>query len=292
MDVSALVDRILQTPPIAFGKSVLDTYGASAGGLLANGLAFSALFAAVPTTLLMLGIAGFVATDPDFQAELAARLAATFPPLADLFLDGLQAVSNGAGVSSIIGVIGVVWAISQFYGTLDTAFARIFHGVPERDMARRTLRGFLWVLLLGGIVIAAVIVAALASTLDALVPARVPIAHAIASIVTSPLTILALAVVVVALAYRVLPARAPSWRSILPPAVVVGVLLALLTYAFRLLVPVLVGSAAVVGSLAAGFIALAWLSFVFQGVLMGAAAVKVLEDRRLPDEPVAVMPAA
>jgi uncharacterized BrkB/YihY/UPF0761 family membrane protein len=150
-------------------------------------------------------------------------------------------------------------------------------------MARRTLRGFLWVLLLAGIVIAAVIVAALASTFDALVPARFPIAHAIAATVTSPLTILVLAVVVVALAYRALPVRTPSWRSILPPAVVVGIVLALLTYGFRLLVPVLVGSAAVVGSLAAGFIALAWLSFVFQGVLLGASAVKVLEDRRRHD---------
>jgi uncharacterized BrkB/YihY/UPF0761 family membrane protein len=109
--------------------------------------------------------------------------------------------------------------------------------------------------------------------------------------VTSPLTILVLGVVVVALAYRVLPVRAPSWRSILPPAIVVGIVLALLTFAFRLLVPVLVGSAAVVGSLAAGFIALAWLSFVFQGVLLGASAVKVLEDRRRHDQAVPATPA-
>ena len=35
---------------------VLDIYGHAAGGLLANGLAFSALFAAIPTTLLILGV--------------------------------------------------------------------------------------------------------------------------------------------------------------------------------------------------------------------------------------------
>ena len=280
MDAPAILGRILETPPVAFVRAVLDTYGAAAGGLLANGLAFSALFAAVPTTLLMLGIAGFVATDPGFQAELAARLAATFPPLAELFDDALQAVSNGAGVSSILGFVGLVWAVSQFYGTLDAAFARIFHSTPARGVAGRTLRGFLWVLLLVGIVLAAVIVATLSATLDALVPTRVPIARTIAVVVTSPITILVLAVVVVAIAYRVLPVRTPSWRSIIPPAVIVGVLLALLTHVFRLLVPILVGSAAVVGSLAAGFIALAWLSFVFQGVLIGASAVKVLENRR------------
>ena len=35
---------------------VLDIYGHAAGGLLANGLSFSALFAAIPTTLLVLGV--------------------------------------------------------------------------------------------------------------------------------------------------------------------------------------------------------------------------------------------
>ena len=47
---------------------VLDIYGRAAGGLLANGLAFSALFAAIPTTLLVLGLAGWVAAgDPAVQ---------------------------------------------------------------------------------------------------------------------------------------------------------------------------------------------------------------------------------
>ena len=39
---------------------VLDIYGHAAGGLLANGLSFSALFAAIPTTLLVLGVAGWI----------------------------------------------------------------------------------------------------------------------------------------------------------------------------------------------------------------------------------------
>ena len=36
---------------------ILDIYGHAAGGLLANGLAFSALFASIPTALLVLGSA-------------------------------------------------------------------------------------------------------------------------------------------------------------------------------------------------------------------------------------------
>jgi YihY family inner membrane protein len=279
MDPRAIASRVLVSRPAVFGKSVLDVYGAAAGGLLANGLAYAALFAALPTTLLMLGIAGFVTSDPAFEQELAARLATAFPPLRELIDDALRAVSSGAGVSSILGFIGLVWAVSQFYGTLDTAFARIFSGAPERGFAGRTLRGFLWVLALVGLVVGALVVTTLASSIDALLPGRVPNARTIADVTTSPLATLLLAMVVVGVGYRVLPVRAPRWRSLIGPAIIVGMAITLLTQAFGLLVPVLVRAASVAGSVAVAFIALAWLSFVFQAVLLGAAWVKVSEDR-------------
>ena len=47
----ALLGRFLDRPQVARIRAVLDIYGAAAGGLLANGLAFSALFASIPTTL-------------------------------------------------------------------------------------------------------------------------------------------------------------------------------------------------------------------------------------------------
>ena len=45
-----------------------------------------------------------------------------------------------------------------------------------------------------------------------------------------------------------------------------------------LLVPRLVGVAALAGSLASAFIALAWLSFTFQALLYGAAWVRVRDE--------------
>jgi YihY family inner membrane protein len=275
VDLPPAIGRLLEHPRIVFARAVIDGYGAAAGGLLANGLAFAALFAALPMLLLVLGITGFVARDPAYQRELVAQLAIAFPPLRELLDDVLVAIADGAGASSVVGVVGLVWAVSQFYATLDTAFARIFSSVPERDMAVRTLRGFAWVLLLVGVVVSAVVLASAASLLDAALPSRLPIASTVARVLRSPPAILGLAVLVVAVAYRVLPPRAPSWRTILFPAVVVGFAITLLTQAFGLLSPVLVRSAALVGSLAAAFIALAWLSFTFQALLLGASWVRV-----------------
>jgi YihY family inner membrane protein len=277
VDVRSIANRVLALPLVRFVLAVLDTYGKAPGGILANGLAFAALFSALPTTLLLLGIAGLVASDQAFQAKLAAALGQAFPPLADLFEDALAAGSQGAGVASIIGLIGVLWGVSQFYATLDLAFSRIFSDTPERDFARRTLRGFVWVLLLIGAVLVVIIIAGLSSLIDTLLPDQFNAMRPVRTVLTSPLTVLVIGVVAVAIAYRVLPPKAPRWRSILPAAILVGIAITLLTQLFTFLVPFLVGAAAIAGSLASAFIALAWLSFSFQALLYGASWVRVAE---------------
>ena len=188
-------------------------------------------------------------------------------------------MSQGAGIASIIGLLGLLWGVSQFYSTLDLAFSRIFSDAPERDFARRTLRGFVWVLLLIGAVLVVIILAGLSSFLDTLLPDRLDAMRPVRTLVTSPLTILVFGVVAVTIAYRVLPPKAPRWRSILPPAILVGIAITLLTQLFTALVPFLVGAAAIAGSLASAFVALAWLSFSFQALLYGASWVRVAELR-------------
>ncbi len=288
MDARALVARVIgrvaEHRAVARLRAVLDVYGASAGGLLANGLAYAALFAALPTTLLMLGITGFVARDPAYQQALIDQLGTAFPPMRELLDDALVAVSEGAGLSSLLGAIGLIWAVNQFYGTLDTAFARIFSATPERNLAHRTLLGFAFVLLLVGVVVLGVGLTWFVALLDTVLPSGIPTAGALADLLTSPLGMLVGATAVLAVAYRVVPPRAPRWTAIALPTVVVAVALTLLTQAFGLLAPLLVRSAAFAGSLAAAFVALAWLSFSFQAVLLGAAWVRVL-DPVVPRDP-------
>ena len=99
---------------------------ARAGGLLANGLAFAALFATFPLVLLILGIAGLVVVDPEAQQRLADALKASSRrwPTSSTRRDG-RARAN-ATAASVLGFVGVIWAVSQLYVTLDVAFSRIF----------------------------------------------------------------------------------------------------------------------------------------------------------------------
>lgn len=261
--------------------AVLDTYGRAPGGLLANGLAFATLFAAIPTLLLALGLAGWLAGDAAAVQQLTDALVEAFPPLADLIESSAAAFSSGAAVTGLIGLIGVVWTVSQLYVTLDVAFARIFSSTPQRDVVGRTARGLIWVAILAATIIGLFLVASVASALDRLLPGSFPMAGQVLRLTDSQVFLLAGTIATAAILYRVMPPSPPRLRSLAPPAVTAGFAMWFLTQAFTFLVPRLVGVAALAGSLATAFIALAWLSFVFQALLYGAAWVKVREDERI-----------
>ena len=279
MDALAIFGRFLDRPQVALVRRILDVYGRAAGGLLANGLAFTALFAAIPATLLVLGIGGWIAAgNPAARERLANALIEAFPPLTDLINGAVAAMTEGAAVTSLIGLVGVIWTVSQFYGALDVAFARIFAEAEERDVVHRTARGLLVVVLIGGAIVTFVVLVSVATLLDALIPTDLPVASILVAVLRSILFLTVLAILLVLATYRTLPAKAPRWRSAVVPSILVGIAVVLLSQVFTVLVPRLVGVAALAGSLASAFIALAWLSFTFQALLYGAAWVRVRDE--------------
>ena len=54
MNLRSIAERVLALPLVRYVLAVLDTYGKAPGGILANGLAFAALFSALPTTVCLL----------------------------------------------------------------------------------------------------------------------------------------------------------------------------------------------------------------------------------------------
>ena len=287
--VERLIDRVMRLPIAKLVLSIFDRYNGAGGGLLANGLAFATLFAAVPTVLLALGLTGFLIDDPTYQARLLEVLSDAFPPLEPLFDELLNAVTSGSGITSLVGVLGLIWAISQFYATLDFAMARLFPGVVERDIVRRTLRG-----IRRG--------RHPARRRPGLDPPRlgdVGAGHAHPRGVPEGVGDPRHPDVAAGVPRR---SRSPSWRSpigccrpgdrpsvdVAVPAIVAGIAVSLLTQVFTFLAPRLVGATAFVGSLAAAFVALAWLSFSFQAILLGAAWVAIRMSSRTVSLPLTV----
>jgi YihY family inner membrane protein len=278
MDPSKILERVLDRPRVAELRTVLDVYGHAPGGLLANGLAFAALFAAFPVALVTLGVAGWLVDDPAVQAQLAQAISALFPPLQELVNQALLALSDGAAITSIVGFVGLLWTVSQFYVTLDIAFARVFADRLERNVFRRTARGFAVVAGLVGIVVALFVGGSLAAAAEAFLPASTTALTGLSRVLSSLPVVTILGVLAVGIVYRVVPSRAPSWSAVWLPAILAGVAIVLLSQLFLFLAPRLISAALIAGSLATAFVALAWLSFTFQVLLLGASWVRVRDD--------------
>ncbi|HEY7589679.1 MAG TPA: YihY/virulence factor BrkB family protein [Candidatus Limnocylindrales bacterium] len=271
----AVANRVLRLGPVATARRIFDVYGEAGGGLLAGGLTYSALFALLPALLLLTGVLGLVVDDPDRRRAIVEGLGETLPPLRGILDASLEQITAGAAGAGTLGLLGLAWGASRFYGSLDDAMGRIFVRAPKRGLVARTLRGIVSVVLLVAVFLGSLILTGIASFLAAETAARFgDSARGFWQLFTPALTAL-LFVVAAALIYRLVPALRVPWRAIVLPALVAGIALAALTQLFSYVAPRLIGAAAVYGTFVAIFAAMIWLATGFQILLLGAAWVRV-----------------
>lgn len=269
-----LVGRLLDWTPVATARRVMEVYDEAGGALLAGGLTYSALFALLPSLLLVTGILGLVVDDPARRRAILESIGESLPPLRDFLDASMGAITSGAVGFGALGLLGLAWGASRFYGSLDDAFTRIFRDARRRSVIARTIRGLLSVILLVATFLVTLALTGIASLLIEQAGQR---ASGVATLwqVGSPILAALVFVAATFLVYRLVPARTPVWRTALPPAVMVGAAMALLTQLFSYVAPRLIGSAAVYGAFVAIFAAMVWLSLGFQLLLVGAAWVRV-----------------
>lgn len=261
--------RILGLGPIRTIRAVVATYGSAGGSLLGAGLAFGAIFALVPITLLVVGLSGFVVADPAVRAGAVREIAARVPALEEVFTLALEQVAAGAAGLSALALVGLLWTASQFYGQLDGAFSVIFRNAPQRGLLQRTLRGLV-TLAVATVAFSALVLASLAATTD--LPGLATLEPLVK--VGSPVVSLVAVVGIVLIVYRYVPNRHVPWGIAGLPAVVAGVAEAALSTLFVALAPHL-ASPRLFGPFVTVFATLAWLSWSFQALLLGAAWVRV-----------------
>lgn len=271
--VDALVGRVAgnrRVRPVLAVISVANDTGAT---LFAAALAFGTMFAFIPLVLLVSGVIGWLIDDPARRASLLGQLVGYVPPLADFFRSSLEGVVAGRGALSIIGLIGLLWGSSAFYGVLDEVMRRIFSGGGARNELSRRIRGFATIVILLLVSVGTISLGGLWAVLDQLVGDLFIWRYA------GPLISLGVMVLVVLAVYLVVPTAPPSLRAAFWPSVLTGIGIGLLTNLFSLLAPLLIGGIAGFGVIATIFGALVWLNLSYQILLWGAAWARVRRDR-------------
>ncbi len=272
--IQSRVDRFLARPRIVTARCVLEGFGTAGGGLLAGGLTYAALFALLPALLLLTSVLGLLVEDPERQRAIVESLGQSLPPLRGIVDATLERIAQGATISGTVGLIGLAWGASRFYGSLDDAFARIFTNVPPRNIIEQMVRGVVSVVLLVSMFIVGLALTGIASFLAEQTTARFGGSTATFWSVVTPLMTLVVFVAGMGAIYRLVPPRHVPWRVLILPAVLVGIGLTLVTQLFSYVAPRLILNAAVYGTFVAIFAAMIWLSTGFQLMLLGAAWIR------------------
>jgi membrane protein len=259
-------------------RRILDRYGAAGGGLLAGGLAYAALFAIVPGVVLLAGVAGLVYADPAAREEAVAVLAGVLPPLRDVVEAVLAEVSRSAAPISIIGAVALVWGTSRFVVSFEDAIGRVMGGDRRRGIVAQNLGALVAVVLMIAAIPASAVLSGIADFLEA--GAAGGVFAAVGAVLSFALQALPIVATIGAmiLVYRIVPRPAPAWRATVFPGLTIGIVLTVIARAFVFLAPRLIGTAALIGTLATVFAALAWLALSFQAILVGAAWVRDRDD--------------
>lgn len=254
------------------GVSAVVTAANDAGApLFAAALAFSTMFATVPLLLLFSGVLGWLIEDPVARARLLADLVDRVPPLADVLADSLEGVVRTRATLSLVGLIGLIWAASNLYGSVDEVMRRLVPGGRARGFVERRVRGILAIVIIVALVVGAISLSSVWVIFGGTVTELA---------IAGPLLTVGIMVVLVLVVYLFVPTEPPSVRASLPPAIAAGVGIGLLTLLFTVLAPVLIGGLAGFGVIATIFGAFVWLNYCYQMLLYGAAWARIRRDRQ------------
>ena len=269
-----LTRRVTANRYVAFVLAIMGIANDAGATLFAAALAFGTMFAVIPLVLLLSGVIGWLVDDPVQRQALLDQLVGVFPPLAEVFASSLDGAVEQRGALSIVGVVGLLWGASAYYGGLDDVMRRLFSGGGVRNEFSRRVRGAVTIVVLIALIAGTVSLSGVWALLDQSVGGLFFWRY------LAPAIALAVMMLVVLAVYCLVPTAPPSLRAALPPAIAAGLSIGILTNLFSLLAPVLIGGLSGFGVIAAVFGALVWLNLSYQILLYGAAWALVRRDRQ------------
>ena len=277
--IGRLFGWILDLPPIRRPRAVFAVYNQAGGSLLAEGLAYSALFAGLTGLLLAVGLFGYLVPAESDRQRILDGFSGQLAFLAPVARNGLNSVAAHASAFSIVGLVGLAWGASHFYGALDEGIARVFARTPARGAFDRLLRGFVsLVLLVGGLVSGIAFSAVQALVRNGIDQGPGGDTGRILSVAVFTLITAVVIVFAVGLLYRVVPNTNVPLSVLRLPALIAGLLLTGLSELLVFVAPLLTGALSVFGGVAVLFATLAWLHLAFQVLLLGASWTRLRLD--------------
>jgi membrane protein len=222
--------RLMQTVPGRVIQKFLEDQAPNWAALIA----WNALFAMFPIVIFAASLLGFAlrlfgqANDKVYSTIFTA-----IPGDPGPLIDAVSSVKSQSGVLFIVGLVGLLWGGSALFGTIEQAFAVIYHSKP-RDFIQQRLIAF-------GMVFLFTILVGIAVATSALLPALKHIPNipeflysGVAAFILQVLVGITAGFLLFGSMYYVIPNRKQQFRKVIPGAMVAAVLFELITLLFPL----------------------------------------------------------
>jgi YihY family inner membrane protein len=212
-----------------------------------------------PMMLGALSLLGLAIRDPGTEARFTTLVLQVFPASAQPEIQGaLKGIKDSWSWLGVISLAGLVWSASSIFSTMEFALTQIF-GTRQRDMLRQRLMGLVMMLVL----VAAVVLTVVINAAAAFVPFN---GASVVSFFAGAFVMVALLVAL----YRFVPNRTFRVHEVLPGALLSGVLIEALSFAFPLYARIAGGFNTYGAQFALFFLLATWFYLLSQLVLLGA----------------------
>jgi YihY family inner membrane protein len=255
-------------------------YDANLTGMAAM-VAYNMLLGVIPVALLGLFVAGQVLSSHAVEHSVLIDLQEVFPGTAEHTLDSLlDEVRNSTTGTGVLALIASIWLGASFWGSLDTAFGRIYGGESRSWLRqKRFALSMLIVVLL--FMVATVAVPTAQSILRAGV-AELPfdLSH-VALVVYAGSLALSLGILFACLViiYTRVPPRRMPWRAVWPGALGATAAIGVVDFAFPIYLNNISTIAQFGTTIVFILIMLGWF-YVLALIILGGGIVNALREQR------------
>jgi membrane protein len=242
-------------------------FSAEGSAFNSQAIAFTALFALVPLTLVAVAGLSFLYGTDEGVTEAHKVIQLYAPQLQELLAKNLDDVVRYRTLSGILGLLGLIWSGKGLFQALTYAL--------NRSLGITRYRHIIWDVAIALVLVpAAGVVLIVATVLPVVITLIVQFARLeslrwapqIASYAASALLVF----VVSALLYAYLPNRKPKWSAVIPGAIVTAFGYSIAQIGFAVYTTYAATSFAIYGGLSTLFVLLLWLDIIGAVFLFGA----------------------
>jgi YihY family inner membrane protein len=270
------IDTAQQNHPVpAFAFGVVKKYGDDNGGSLAALLTYYGFLSVFPLLLVTVTVLGLIAgSHPALEQHILRSALSEFPVIGDKLGDNITALHRDSPVGLTVGLLGLVWGATGVCQNAQYAMAQVW------NIPRIARPGFLPRLARSGLLLGVgAVFLVLSSYLAGL--ATFSGAQGLALRLTGGILSAVADVALFVFVYRILTPASVEWRTLVPGAVVAGILWAILQSAGVFLMDHELRNISQVYGFFAIVLGTLWWIYLAAQLVMYSAEMNVVRARRL-----------